>query len=200
MKKLVVYVHGKGGNSKESEHYKALFCDYEVVGLDYKTFSPWETGPEIHNALLSLKKHYDEIVLIANSIGAFFCMNAELNGIVDKAFFISPLVDMEKMISQMMLWANVTEKDLKEEKNIHTAFGEDLSWHYLCYVRNHRPEWSIPTHILHGKQDNLISKETIELFKESHNATLTEMENGEHWFHTEEQMRFLDNWIKSYLK
>ena len=27
-------------------------------------------------------------------------------------------------------------------------------------------------------------------------ATLTVMEGGEHWFHTEEQMAFLDNWIK----
>ena len=24
------------------------------------------------------------------------------------------------------------------------------------------------------------------------------MENGEHWFHTDEQMKFLDNWILSY--
>ena len=26
-------------------------------------------------------------------------------------------------------------------------------------------------------------------------ATLTVMEGGEHWFHTEEQMDFLDRWI-----
>jgi len=26
-------------------------------------------------------------------------------------------------------------------------------------------------------------------------AELTVMEEGEHWFHTDEQMRFLDNWI-----
>lgn len=198
MKKLVVYVHGKDGSAEESEHYKSLFPDYDVIGLDYKTFTPWETGPEIHNALLELKNHYDEIVLIANSIGAFFCMNANLNGLVDKAFFISPLVDMEKMISQMMLWANVSEEELKEKKIIHTSFGEDLSWDYLCYVRAHKTEWLIPTHILHGGQDNLISSETIEQFKAEHNVTLTEMEKGEHWFHTEEQMRFLDDWIKSY--
>lgn len=198
MKKLVVYVHGKDGSAEESEHYKSLFSDYDVIGLDYKTFTPWETGPEIHNALLELKNHYDEIVLIANSIGAFFCMNANLNGLVDKAFFISPLVDMEKMISQMMLWANVSEEELKEKKIIHTSFGEDLSWDYLCYVRAHKTEWLIPTHILHGGQDNLISSETIEQFKAEHNVTLTEMEKGEHWFHTEEQMRFLDDWIKSY--
>lgn len=32
---------------------------------------------------------------------------------------------------------------------------------------------------------------------ESHNANLTVMENGEHWFHTEEQVTFLDKWIKN---
>lgn len=198
MKKLVVYVHGKDGSASESEHYKTLFPDCDVTGLDYKTFTPWETGPEIHNAILNLRKSYDEIVLIANSIGAFFCMNAKLNGLVDKAFFISPLVDMEKMISQMMLWANVTEEELKEKKIIHTDFGEDLSFEYLSYVREHRIEWSVPTHILHGGKDNLISHETVVLFKEQHNATLTEMAEGEHWFHTNEQMRFLDEWIKSF--
>ena len=36
---------------------------------------------------------------------------------------------------------------------------------------------------------------TISGFAEKHNALLTVMENGEHWFHTEEQMRFLDGWI-----
>ena len=28
-------------------------------------------------------------------------------------------------------------------------------------------------------------------------SSLTIMQNGEHWFHTAEQMTFLDNWIKS---
>ena len=29
------------------------------------------------------------------------------------------------------------------------------------------------------------------------NAELTVMPGGEHWFHTKEQMQFLDNWIKN---
>ncbi len=28
-------------------------------------------------------------------------------------------------------------------------------------------------------------------------ATLTVMKGGEHWFHTEEEMNFLDEWIRS---
>ena len=42
MKNAVIYIHGKGGNASESEHYKPLFPDYDVIGLDYKTFTPWE--------------------------------------------------------------------------------------------------------------------------------------------------------------
>jgi len=48
-----------------------------------------------------------------------------------------------------------------------------------------------------GSRDNLTSLETISDFAKKNGATLTVMESGEHWFHTEEQMRFLDDWIRS---
>ena len=41
MKDLIFYIHGKGGSAAESEHYKPLFPDCEVKGLDYQTFTPW---------------------------------------------------------------------------------------------------------------------------------------------------------------
>ena len=48
----VLYIHGKGGSAEESEHYKDLFSECEIIGLDYKTFTPWETGKEICDAVL----------------------------------------------------------------------------------------------------------------------------------------------------
>mgnify|MGYP000096983722 FL=1 len=30
-------------------------------------------------------------------------------------------------------------------------------------------------------------------------ATVTVMNHGEHWFHTEEQMNFLDKWLKKFI-
>ncbi|SHK90194.1 hypothetical protein SAMN05216582_12334 [Selenomonas ruminantium] len=42
-----------------------------------------------------------------------------------------------------------------------------------------------------------IHTEFGEDFAEKHQAGLTVMEGGEHWFHTEEQMAFLDAWIRS---
>lgn len=196
MKNSVIYIHGKGGGASESERYKHLFPDCDVIGLDYKTFTPWETGKEIHTAVEKLKTKYDSVILIANSIGAFFSMNAGIDSLIKKAFFISPIVDMAKLIADMMSWANVTEDELKSRGVISTSFGEDLSWDYLCYVRELPVEWNVPTDILYGSRDELTSYDTISAFAEKHGASLTVMENGEHWFHTEEQMRFLDDWTK----
>ena len=192
---LVLYIHGKGGSSAESEHYKSLFPKYDVIGLDYQKFTPWETGKEIHTAVSKFKNEYEKIILIANSIGAFFSMNADISQWIEKAYFISPIVDMEKLILNMMSWANVTEEELKIKGIIPTSFGEDLSWEYLRFVREHPVQWTVPTNILYGGKDNLTSYETITAFAEKNHCKLTVMENGEHWFHTETQMQFLDNWI-----
>ena len=102
---------------------------------------------------------------------------------------------MEKLIENMMLWADVTEQELAEKLEIPTDFGETLSWKYLCYVREHPISWRVPTRILYGEHDNLTSLETISAFAEKTGAALTVMPGGEHWFHTDEQMRFLDDWI-----
>ena len=199
MKELVLYIHGKGGSADESEHYKLLFPDREVMGLAYAGADPWEVGKEIHEAVERLKKQYAAIILIANSIGAYYSMHAGIDGDLARAFFISPIVDMERLIRDMMDQAKVTETQLKEKGVIATAFGEELSWEYLCWVRRHPIRWQVPTEILYGKRDELTSRETIRAFAQEHNATLTVMDNGEHWFHTPEQMRFLDQWIRGAL-
>ena len=195
MKELILYIHGRGGSARESEHIKLLFPECEVIGLDYQTFTPWETGKEIREAVTKLNAEYDSIILIANRIGAFFGMNAGIDKMIRCAYFISPVVDMEQLIRNMMSRAGAAEKELKEKGVIPTSFGEDLSWEYLCYVREHPVSWTVPTRILYGSRDNLTSYETITAFAKAHGAELTVMEDGEHWFHTDEQMRFLDNWI-----
>ena len=198
MKDLVLYIHGKGGSAAESEHYRLLFPGCAVIGLDYQTCSPWETGTEIFAAVTKLKEQYESITLIANSIGAYLCMHAGIDAMIRKAYFISPIVDMEQLIAGMMRRANVTEKELESEGVIRIASGEELSWAYLCYVRTHPPVWTAPTHILYGEHDDLTPIETVAGFAKTHNVSLTVANGCEHWFHTGEQMRILDDWIKQY--
>ncbi|MCR5731394.1 MAG: alpha/beta hydrolase [Sphaerochaetaceae bacterium] len=195
----VVYVHGKGGSSSESEFFRSFFQDADVFGLDYKGSTPWESGKDIHSSIAELSKSYSNITVIANSIGAYFCMNAELNLLVKRAFFISPIVDMERLISQMMKKEKVDEQELKRKGVIATEFGENLSWHYLCYVRSHPINWRVPTEILYGRQDEITEYMTISEFAAQTGSGVTVMQNGEHYFHTEEQMAFLSRWIRSRL-
>ena len=196
--RAIIYIHGKGGNTAEAEHYKPLFPDCDVIGFNYKSETPWDAKTEFTEYFDVLSRKYDSLSVIANSIGAYFLMNADINSKIAKAYFISPVVDMEQLIFSMMKWAGVTEENLREEKEIKTQFGETLSWDYLCYVRNNPLDWKFPTHILYGENDNMTSYETISLFAEKAGASLDVMQGGEHWFHTEEQMKYLDEWIKKY--
>ena len=197
MKKIVLYVHGKNGSPAEAEFYKPLFPSCDVVGLDYTAQTPWEAKKEFTEKLSSINSGKAKITLIANSIGAFFSMHAFCEKELEKAYFISPIVDMEELILNMMKYALVSEKTLQDKKIIPTAFGEDLSWDYLCFVRNHPVNWKVPTAILYGENDNLTPFATIKDFADKTGASLTVMGGGEHWFHTKEQIKFLTEWIKN---
>lgn len=195
MKNAVIYIHGKGGTAREAEHYKPLFEDRDVIGFDYRSETPWEAAEEFPRFVDPICKKYGSVILIANSIGAYFAMQGLGDLRIEKAFFISPIVDMETLISNMMTWAGVTEDELRRRGEIPTSFGETLSWEYLEYVRAHPIKWSVPTEILCGENDGLTSPDTVSRFADRIGAGLTVMENGEHWFHTKEQMDFLDKWI-----
>ena len=197
MKKLVIYVHGKGGTAEEAKHYRTLFVESDVIGFDYKSQNPREAKIEFSDFYDLHSKEYNSVILVANSIGAFFSMHALAEKNISKALFISPISNMEKLITNMMIWSNVTEEELCRKKEISTGFGETLSWEYLCYVRKHPIKWNIPTCILYGANDNLTSLETVSEFAKQIGASLTIMNDGEHWFHTNEQMEFLDNWIRN---
>ena len=100
------------------------------------------------------------------------------------------------MLSMCTGRAGVSEEELREKKIVPTNFGETLSWEYLKYVRENPIEWRVPTKILYGSNDNLTSLETMREFAQKTGAPLTVMDGGEHWFHTAEQMAFLDKWMR----
>ena len=196
MKNLIIYVHGKGGSAGEAEYYKSPFPKDEVIGFDYRSQTPWEAKKEFSAFFAVQRSQREHLTLVANSIGAFFALSSLDETLVDRAYLISPVVDMEALICNMMQWANVTEQELAEQREIATDFGETLSWEYLCYVRKHPIIWNVPTCILYGEHDNLTSIETVSAFAKQHRAELTVMPDGEHWFHTEKQMQFLNHWIR----
>ena len=198
MKNVIVYVHGKGGNAEEANYYRKFFNDdFGIIGFDYKSENPWDAKSEFSDYFDSIIPEYNKTILIANSIGAYFSLISLADKKIEKAMLISPIVDVERLILDMMTRANVSEEELSIKKEIETPFGETLSWEYLSYVRKNPIHWNIPTGILYAEKDNMTSISTITDFSKKINANITVMPGGEHWFHTKEQMDFLDNWIKS---
>ena len=197
MKNVVIYIHGKYGTVEEAEYYKKFFNEADIIGFEYTSEYPWDFQKEFSNFIENIYTKYKKISIIANSIGVYFTMLSLTNKNIEKAFFISPIVDMEKLITDMMVSENITEEELYKKKKIKTSFGEILSWDYLTFARKNPIEWNIPTYILYGENDDLTSYETILNFTNKSKANLTIMRDGEHWFHTDEQIEFLNNWIKN---
>lgn len=193
--KAVLYIHGLGGNIDEARHYEHLFDDADIIGFDYQSGYPWEARVEFKDKISDLASRYQKITVIAISIGAYFLMNAEVSEYIDKAFFISPILDMESLIMKMMVWNGVSEEELKEKKIIHNNYGDDLSYEYLEYVRKNPVIWNVRTAVLYGAKDNLQSKDVIDEFVDKHKAILTVFKNSEHYIHTDEEMQLLDEWI-----
>lgn len=114
---------------------------------------------------------------------------------LERCLFVSPILDMTRLIQTMMGWAGVTEERLKAEGTIPTDFGQTLSWDYLTYAREHPVvRWPFPTSILYAGQDHLTDRAAVEDFARRFSCRLTVMEQGEHWFHTSEQLAFLERW------
>ena len=97
----------------------------------------------------------------------------------------------------MMTWFDVDEKTLKEKMEVPTPMGETLYWDYYCYVKeNPIKEWNVPTAIMYASEDNLTERGIVDDFCKKFDCSLTVLKGGEHWFHTERQLIFLDKWLE----
>ena len=205
---LYLYIHGKMGCKEEASRFAEIVCPkgYQVLSIDLpghgertgemERFVPWKVVPELQAVYGSAQQRWKKISLYANSIGAYFSLLAFREAKMEKSLFVSPILDMEKLIRDMMGWAGVTQEQLQQAGEIPTAFGETLSWEYLTYAAEHRiTKWDSPTAILYAGQDHLTARKTVDDFAQRFGCTVAVMENGEHWFHTEEQLAVLDVWL-----
>ena len=206
---LFLYLHGKMGCKEEAAHLAGIVYPKgdQVLSIDLpghgertaemERFIPWEVVPELQAVYGFARQRWKKISLYGSSIGAYFSLLAFQNVKLEKTLFVSPILDMEKLIRDMMGWAGVTREQLQQAGEIPTAFGETLSWKYLTYAVEQRiTKWDSPTAILYAGQDHLTVRETVDSFARRFGCTVTVMENGEHWFHTEGQLAVLDAWLR----
>ena len=92
---------------------------------------------------------------------------------MEQALFVSPILDMKKFIELM---------PQREDD------------YYEWVVNNPITCWDTPTYILRPETDLVVSEEVGRDFIAQHQCQVTIMPDGEHWFHTPEQLAFLKAW------
>lgn len=197
-KKIVVYIHGLNGSYKEANDYKFLKDKYDLVGLDYEDGNPWDVGPVIKDKFAKLIKPYDEVYIIANSIGAFYAYEYLSDFKIKKAFFISPIVSMFQTIVDLMVSYGIKDKELQEEKFIELDDGTVLSYDFYQHVSNDEDHWKVPTEILYATYDEMVFSGSVLEFLETHpQSKLTVKSDSGHYFYTKEERQFVRNWLKA---
>ena len=210
-KRVFIAVHGNMSN-KEDQVIKILAEKVLNKGYQLLSFDLPEHGErkedhaylcKVQNCLNDLeqvleyaKLNYSEINLWACSMGAYFSLLAYQDEKIKQCIFLSPVVNMKVIIDNMMLWSHITEEELKEKQEIKTDFGQTLYWDYYKYVKdNPIINWNNKTSILYGKKDDHQDKTIIKDFCNKFHCELSILENGEHYFHTEEQLNSYKDWI-----
>lgn len=137
------------------------------------------------------------ITLFACSIGAYFSLQAFHEYTIRKSLFLSPAVNMQRVIENMMSGFNITREKLKAESQIELPIGKTLNWDYYTFVTEHPLvfKWNSPISILYGEKDMLVERKDIEAFSLRYNAELTILKDAEHYFHTNMQLNSFEDWI-----
>lgn len=200
-KKVAIYIHGLHGSHKEAEDFAFLKDEYDVFGLKYKDANPWELKNVIQREFKKLTKNYDEVVVIANSIGAFYACEYLSDFNIQRAFFISPIVSMFQNIVDLMTMYGIKDKTLKRKKIIELEDGNTLSFDFYQHVSNDEDHWNVPTDILYGAYDEVVYTGSMLEFLENHPlARLTVKSESEHYFQSEEEKEFIKDWMLRLLK
>lgn len=210
--RVFLYVHGKMCSKETAQTFAQIAEEkgYQTISFDLPQHGERKDCNErcdIWTGKKDLKKMEDytfskwnEVSLYACSLGAFFSLHTYADCKFVQCLFQSPMIDMEYMIHQMMIWYDVTEERLKEEKEIETSF-DTLRWDYFQYVLQHPiKEWKNPTCILFGGKDNFQTLDIMQRFSKENHCKLTISENSEHPFMQEQDKSIVESWLRENIK
>ena len=193
-KKLLIEIHGNLSNKEDTvisimaekgiaKGYQALSFDLPKHGerksQNYDC-NPQSSISDLKAIFQYAKSISSEISLFACSMGAYFSLLAYHDFDIKQSLFLSPVVNMERIILNMMDGFGVSEERLKAEKIIPLPIGQTLDWDYFCYVRENPIcfDWEIPTSILYGSDDNLSEWKEISAFATRYQAAVKVLEHA----------------------
>ena len=155
------------------------FAQRYAFDTDYRVARTalWGLTKAKDEELSELKVIYNELIDQAMQTENSSVRRLTLNIIeklkVEQALLVSPILDMKRFIELM----SQREDD-----------------YYEWVVNNPITSLVAPTYILRPEVDLIVSEEVGHDFISQHQCQVTIMPDGEHWFHTPEQLAFLKAW------
>lgn len=209
--RVYLYVHGKLASKEAAAEVAAIAAEkgYQTVSFDLPQHGDrageetrcdvWHGAADVARMADAVFARWTEVSLYACSLGAYFSLQAIGERAFTKCCFQSPILDMEHLIGNMMLWFGVTAERLEREREIETPV-DLLTWDYYQYVLAHPVKrWPIPTAILYAGQDNLQSQDVISSFAERFGCAVTVEPESEHPFMAPGDAEKVERWLRKVL-
>lgn len=210
--RLIIAVHGIMGSK---EDFELLAEEAGIKGFQVLSFDLPEHGDrknedyacnppngikDLTTILNYARGLSSRISLYACSLGAYFSLLAFQNESFEQCLFQSPVVDMQRLIVNMMQAAGVSEDRLQAEKVIDNSYGPRFEWEYYSYVKAHPiQKWEKPTTILMGSEDEVSEVDAVKTFASRFDAGLQLLEGSKHYLHTEEEVVEISKWMRKNL-
>ena len=209
--KVYLWVHEKMSRKEETEEFAHLAEErgYQTISFDLPEHGERAGSRErcdVFQGMQDLKvvgdyvfDRWKKVSLYGCSLGAFFSLYTYPQRRFERCLFQSPIVDMEYLVGQMMLWFDVTPERLQREGEIDTPV-DPLRWDYFQYVKEHPiTRWDSPTRILYGDRDALQAETVMSAFAQRHGCRLTIARGSDHPFGEPEDAVIVKRWLEENL-
>lgn len=171
--RAVVGVHGQFSNKRDpvmarcgdviaSRDDQLITFDLPNHGdrPDDKAFNAMAANSEVRAFAQLARSQSSEVGLLAGSIGAYFSLCDTPARTFERAWLVSPLIDLEYYIRDVMAEYSVTDEQLEAQTVIDTPRAA-LEWPYLRFVEEHPARLDIPAWIIRGDQDEMVPLDTL---------------------------------------
>lgn len=206
---VVVAVHGNQSNREDRpiEVLAEVACarGWQVLSYDLPEHGARKGDPapcrfaecasELVDIVRFARERWTRAALFGVSMGASFALLG-CGELLDRAWFLSPVTDMLGLTRGMMAAFGVSEAELEERRAVPTPIGQTIYWEdYRFLCANPVRDWPVRTDILCGEQDDVSGTASIRAFAGRFGCALEVVPGAGHYFHTEGQMRRLQEWL-----
>lgn len=175
-------------------HGERQSCDHHRYDIPLQS-----SVKDLYGIMHYARDHWNRVALFAVSIGAWLAMTAFPSHPIERAWLLSPVVDLPALLDSMLYTASATVQELRAHALVSTPAG-NVRFEDYRYARAHHPcHPYAPTVILHAENDTTSPLASVHRFARQHNCVLDVDATVEHWFHTDYQLAVFRDWLERHV-